>query len=127
MHVRTQTGTTWGPDTPFTPPGAATYYSVAAFPAVAGIGTTGIGVAYAACVSPCGSTSPFDLAWAESTDGGSTWGTQVIGWYGFAAGRYKVLPSIAVPTSTARYVMWNGIDAEVTPFGLFMRAGTGAP
>jgi len=127
IHVRTQTGALWGPDTPFTPPGTATYYSAAAFPVVAATGTAGIGVAYSACVAPCGSRSPFDLAWAESTDGGATWGTQVIGWNGFALGRLKVLPSVVAPTSTLRYVMWNGIDAETTPFGLFLRAGSGAP
>jgi hypothetical protein len=127
VHVRTQTGTTWGTDTPFTPPGLTTWFSAVTFPSVAASGLSGIGVAYSACVAPCGSTSPLDLAWAESTDAGATWGTQIIGWNGYALGRLKVLPSVVAPTPALRYVMWNGIDAEVTPFGLYLRAGTGAP
>jgi hypothetical protein len=127
VHVRTQTGTTWGADTPFTPPGVSSWYSAVAFPAVAATGTSGIGIAYSACRAPCSSKSPLELAWAESTDGGATWGTQIIGWDGMAMGRLKVLPSVVMPTATLRYVMWTGIAADVAPVGLFMRAGTGAP
>jgi hypothetical protein len=125
VYVRTVTGSTWGPIVSTTPPGAATFYDGSAYPVVALQGSSGLAVAFSACVSPCPATNAriIDLIWAESTDNGTTWGRQVIGSYLLGAGFQKILPSVVWATSTLRYVMFNGnvTDSPV----LFIRAGTG--
>jgi len=128
LHLRIQAGTVWGVDQPTTPPGSPSYYSRAWFPVVALQGSTGVAVAYSACVATCPATSSriADLIWAESTNGGGTWASQVIGFYLYGAGSMKIAPSVVWASPTLRYVMWNGIPVDAG-LGLYIRTGSGAP
>ena len=125
VHVRIQSDATWASDTTVSPPGIASYFVASESPVVALQGDTDVGVAWSACVSPCGSKPKIDLIWAESPDGGAAWNRQDIGWYGFDYGDRKRFPSVVWATPTKRYVMWNAAGGDGP--GLWVKSGSGPP
>ena len=127
VHVQVLTDVTWGPDRTLLPPGDPSYFESSWFPVAALQGSSRVAVAFSACVTACPANANrlVELIWAESTDDGASWATQVVGFDGQTSQR--VLPSVVWPTPTLRYVMWNQSPAVEGVVGLFVRRGVGSP
>jgi hypothetical protein len=105
-------------------------YKAGYAPSVALTGTSGVGVAWAACrYSDCSADSSrgVDLAWRESTTNGATWNGRVT-LANSTSGSWRFLdyPSVVWANSSRRYVLYNATTYSFSAYRLYIRAGESA-
>jgi hypothetical protein len=97
-------------------------------PAIALLGTTDVGLAYASCRVDCGFEeldiiSSTAIIWTTSTNGGATWGADemAVSPYDDAARQVNLYPSISWPSADGVHLVWTGWSDEVVLYRLFAR------